>query len=136
MKKFFFLIVITALLYCPLSFAQNIQTGNSNATSNVKTTVNSNGSVTTHIESTANGNTKVLNVTGPGTYEVNVSSEGNNGKNESSSSSYILPNTKVTGTNATSSGIKPVSEKSPKKTFLENIFTQISNFIKRVFSLL
>lgn len=54
--------------------AQNIQTGNVSARSEVQTSVNGNGNVTTDITVEANGEKKELKATGAGIYKLEVRS--------------------------------------------------------------
>ncbi len=129
------LFLVLGLIAHNTSFAQNIQTGNSSATSTVETNVQGNGNVQTHIETSANGVTKTLDATGSGTYKVEVHSNGNNAPQNPnnpifSPSSYPSPTASATPT------VKPdIKNKIQEKSFTANIskFVEIiSSFFKRI----
>lgn len=140
MKKnivFSSLFFVLCLLSPRYSFAQNIQTGNSSATSTVETNIQGNGNVKTHIETSANGVTKTLDATGSGIYKVEVRSNGNNAPQNSnnpvfSPSSFRAPTASATPT------VKPdIKNKIQEKSFAANIskFVEIiSSFFKRILS--
>lgn len=123
------------LLSSRYSFSQNIQTGNSSATSTVETNVQGNGNVQTHIETSANGVTKTLDATGSGTYKVEVKSNGNNAP-QNSNSPVFSPSSYPTPTASATPTVKPdIKNKIQEKSFTANVsklIEIISSFFKRM----
>ena len=113
----------------PPYYTQNIQTGNANAQSSVQTNIEGNGSVSTHIEVNANGEKKVLDSNSPGTYKLNVQSNGNN--------SNINNETIISPVTSPSSSSTPAITKRTeirKFSFLLNIENDVQNFFAKIFS--
>ncbi len=132
MKKAGFLVIPLLLLIFSAhsSFADNVQTGNVvDAQSTVENNVQGSGSVTTHIETSANGQTNVIDTNGNGT--VNVT---NNNGNVSITKT---PDVNITQTQVETQISTPTPKITPpiihKPSLMSNIFTNITDFIKRVF---
>lgn len=89
--KYLLLTAVMVFLFPQISSAE-VTNGNSAARSSVQTEIQGSGNVQTHIETTANGVTKTLDATGPGTYKVEVKSNG------SSTSSKIIATPSATVT--------------------------------------
>jgi hypothetical protein len=124
----------------PPLFAQNIQTGNASAQSTVQTDVQGSGSVSTHIEINANGVKKVLDSNSPGTYKLEVQSNGNSSSENNNDNQTITPTVSLSPTPTiapTATPTPPIIVKTRENhnsSFLSNIAQDIQNFFDKIFS--
>ncbi len=137
MKNPFAYLLICVFVYCFMLAgkvsAQNIQTGNSNASSTVETNVEGSGNVQTHIEVNANGEKKVLDTTGPGTYKVEVNSNSNYKTSSSETSTSSAKTSSVSAKLSVQNKSQPPAVVDIIKNFriyVEDFLRQILNALK------
>ena len=128
MKKtlpYLFIFLLASIVSVRFSYAQNIQTGNSDAKATVETNIEGNGNVQTHIETSANGVKKVLDTNGPGTYKVEVKSDGEN------SSSSPSPAVSASASSTASATPTTVERKASGHNF-SSVLNFVNDFKKSI----
>ena len=120
-----FIFVLAAIISARFSYAQSIQTGNSNVNVDVETNIQGNGNVKTHIETNANGVRKVLDANSPGTYRVDLKSdEGNSSSSASPTLSGVPTVVKIENNKQNSPTVLD---------FINNFRKHIEDFLKKIF---
>lgn len=134
MKRQAFLLLILPFIFTPKVFAQDVVTGNASAKNIVETSIEG-GSVTTHIEVEANGEKKVFDSDKPGSYKVEVKSNGSGSTAQTSVGSspsvtpQASPTAKVVKQNKETNK-KNVSTGIFVMTFIKNIFDSFKNIFR------
>ena len=135
MKKLYFSYLLLILLFffpfTSQSFAQGITTGNASSYSKVETNIEGNGNVQTYIEVEANGEKKVLDADKPGNYKLNINSD-----------TKINDNSPTPTKTSSASGVlvddqgdeKENNNGIDKRSLIQIVIENISNFIKRIFN--
>ena len=135
MKRQAFFILLF-FVFIPQVFAENITTGNASATSNVETNIEGGGSVTTHIEVEANGEKKVFDSDKPGTYKVEVKSDGSSSSVQTSTGSGPSATPQASPTAKIQEKIENATKKQESiGLFVKNIFKNIFDRFKELFRL-
>lgn len=130
MKRQGFLFLLF-FIFTPYVFAENITTGNASAKSTVDTTVDG-GSVTTHIEVEANGEKKVFDSDKPGSFKVEVKSNGSSSSTQTSTGSAPSANPSASATAKVEKKIEEINRKNDLigafvKTLIKNILDSFKN---------
>lgn len=128
------LFLLFFIIFPPKVFADTIITGNASAKSTVNTTIEGGGSVTTHIDVEANGKKKTLDSNQPGSYNVEVKSNGSSSSVQTSTDSSHSANPTASATAKFKEKIEQIKKKQESvATLVEDIIKNIFNRIKNLF---